>query len=118
MPTSGGVDNGHAKSCTDDDPFSHSVACWQPYGDVLWISDNSAIGTTPTAVWWNYYPNDSTLCRQGTRTFTGWGVLQQGHARGQPDQAPGLRQPRLGPSVLDVDHQPPGVIDAPRPPVG
>ncbi|MGW1062413.1 hypothetical protein [Micromonospora rubida] len=53
------VDHGHPKNCTDGDHLSHSVACWQPYGVVLWISDNS------------------TLYRQGTCTCTftsnGWG---------------------------------------------
>ncbi|MER5704113.1 hypothetical protein ABT023_19540 [Micromonospora sp. NPDC002296] len=81
VATGGDVDNGHPKNCTDDDPFSHSVACWQPYGDVLWISNNSTIGSTPTAVWWNYYPSDSTLYRQGTCTFTftftGWGYCNK-----------------------------------------
>lgn len=59
------VDNGHPKNCTDDDHFSHSVACWKPYGDVLWISNNSTLG--------------STLYRQGTCTFTsnGWGYCNK-----------------------------------------
>ncbi|MFF3855817.1 hypothetical protein [Micromonospora sp. NPDC002575] len=77
--TRGTVDNGYAKDCTAADPFSNSVACWQPYGDVLWVSNNSSLGDTPTAVWWNYYPSDSTLYRQGTCTFTsaGWGYCNK-----------------------------------------
>lgn len=49
--------------CTRD-PWDKTKMCWEHNGDVIWtINYRSHWGTYGN--WWNYWPNDSTLYRQG-----------------------------------------------------
>ena len=66
-----GTPGGSDMDCTF---FSQDVGegCFQPDGDVFWVLNYSG---QSTIWWWNYYPGDNTLYRQGkceSLTFGGW----------------------------------------------
>jgi hypothetical protein len=62
--------------CTDVDPDWGGMGCWEPYGDIPWV-----LSYTPGATvwWWNYYPTNSTLYRQGKCRFQfyDWGYCNK-----------------------------------------
>ncbi|UVS78712.1 MULTISPECIES: hypothetical protein [Actinokineospora] len=57
-------------SCTSDS-FYAGVVCWEAHGDIVWVYSGY---THVTAWWWNYYPSDSVLHRQGkcVSNRSGW----------------------------------------------
>jgi hypothetical protein len=48
--------------CTED--YFWVKACWQPSDDLIWVL-NLDTPYNANVYWWNYYPTDGTVYRQG-----------------------------------------------------
>src|ERR1700754_3297371 len=64
--------------CVTDiaEPWEFAKACWEAYGDRIWVGNvDNAETSTATVYWTNYYPNDTTIYRNGqcvAATPNGW----------------------------------------------
>jgi hypothetical protein len=76
LSTSGGPP-GSLPCVTDlDEPYEFAKACWEAHGDRIWVGNvDNAKGAPAVVYWTNYYPNDTTVYRNGkcvAKTPNGW----------------------------------------------
>ncbi|MEV4621091.1 hypothetical protein AB0J74_20575 [Asanoa sp. NPDC049573] len=76
LSTSGGPPG--SLPCVTDlaEPWEFAKACWEAYGDKIWVGNvDNATGSTAVVYWTNYYPKDTTVYRNGqcvAATPNGW----------------------------------------------